>query len=52
MRGPGADLRVIARTVQGMARVRSGQGPARPGPWIVVLKSGNDLSFCFRGGRI
>ncbi len=30
MRGPGADFRVIARTVQGMARVRSGQAPAWP----------------------
>ena len=30
MRGPGADFRVIARAVQGMARVRSGQAPAWP----------------------
>jgi len=30
MRGPGADFRVTARTVQGMARVRSGQAPAWP----------------------
>ena len=30
MRGPGADFRVTARTMQGMARVRSGQAPAWP----------------------
>ena len=30
MPGPGADFRVTARTVQGMARVGSGQAPAWP----------------------